>query len=79
MVPDDAPLDGSAAAGAAAGGKKKRAPAPFVDAIIAELSSQRKLTVGKFNGKVSVGIREARGPTHSSVFSGEASALRALC
>ena len=49
---DDAPLDGSGAAAAAAKGKKPaRAPVPFTDAVIAELSSKRKLTVGTFRGQ----------------------------
>ena len=56
MVSDD---DDGTGAGKAKG-KAKRAPAPFVDAVIAELSSKRKLTVGKFNGHATIGIREAR-------------------
>ena len=60
VVPDDDDGTGAAGGAAAKGGKKKRAPAPFVDAVIAELSSKRKLTVGKFNGAVTIGIREVR-------------------
>ena len=55
MVSDDD--DGT---GGKAKAKAKRAPAPFVDAVIAELSSKRKLTVGKFNGHATIGIHEAR-------------------
>ena len=56
VVSDD---DDGTGAGKAKG-KATRAPAPFVDAVIAELSSKRKLTVGKFNGHATIGIREAR-------------------
>ena len=59
MVSDDD--DGTG--GKAKASKPKRAPAPFVDAVIAELSSKRKLTVGKFNGSATIGIREARAPS----------------
>lgn len=63
VVSDDD--DGTGGAGGKAdkgAAKKKRAPQPFVDAVIAELSNKRKLTVGKFNGAVTIGIREARMP-----------------
>ncbi len=56
VVPDDAPLDGSAksAKGGAKGAAKAAAKgkgAPSADVVVAELSGKRKLTVGSFKGQ----------------------------
>jgi hypothetical protein len=69
VVSDDDDGTGGGAGGKADKGaaKKKRAPQPFVDAVIAELSAKRKLTVGTYNGAVTIGIREARTPPNACV------------
>ena len=52
VVPDDAPLDGGGAATAAKGkGKAGKAATPSTDVVVAELSSKRRVTVGKFRGQ----------------------------
>jgi hypothetical protein len=57
VVPDDAPLDGSAKSGAKGGAKAagkaaaKGKGAPSADVVVAELAGKRKLTVGSFKGQ----------------------------